>query len=41
MFNMRSIHGFLGVRRHEDLNGVVVIADGALIERSLDASSLA
>ena len=32
-------HGLLAVRRHEDLDGFVVIAVGALVERTLDARS--
>ena len=28
------VHGFFGAGRHEDLNGVVVIAVGALVERA-------
>ena len=31
------VHGLFSVRRHEDLHRFVVIADGALVERTLNA----
>ena len=37
MLDVRRIDGFRTVRRHEDLHGFVVIADGAGVERTLVA----
>jgi hypothetical protein len=40
VLDVRRVHRFCAVRRHEDLDGFVVIAVGALVERTLDARSL-
>jgi hypothetical protein len=37
VLDVRRVHGLRAVRRHEDLHGFVVIAVGALVERTLDA----
>ena len=37
VLDVGRVHGFLAVRRHEDLHGFVVIADSTLVERTLRA----
>jgi hypothetical protein len=39
VLDVRRVHRFCAVRLHEDLDGFVVIAVGALVERTLDARS--
>jgi hypothetical protein len=40
MLDVRCIHRFCATSRHEDLHGFVVIADGTLIERTLNAQQV-
>jgi hypothetical protein len=37
VLDILGVYGFLAVRRHENLHRLVVIADGAMIERTHDA----
>jgi hypothetical protein len=37
VLDVLGVHGFRTVRRHEDLDRFIVIADGVLVERTLDA----
>jgi hypothetical protein len=38
VLDVLGVHGFLAVRRHEDFCCFIVIADGTLIERTLNAT---